>query len=201
MGGLLDTTVWLAALAGIALAAACGLRAFLPLLVLGLASRAGLIELHAGARWLSDDLALVTLGVATVIEILGDKIPVVDHVLDAIGTVLRPVAAWVAAYAAFSAWPSPWGQLAAVALGTVAVGVHVAKAKLRIGSTATTLGTANPVLSVAEDVMSLLLAALAVIAPIAIALALVAIVWIVSRLRRRPPASLGEPPMPMSPRP
>jgi len=198
--------LWLAPLAGIALAAACGLRAFLPLLVLGLAARAGLIELHAGARWMSGDLALVTLGVATLIEILGDKIPVVDHVLDAIGTVVRPMAAWVAAYAAFSAWPTPWGQIAAAALGTVAVGVHLAKAKLRLGSTAATAGAANPVLSLIEDVGSLMLAAIAVLAPIAIALVVIVIAWFVTRIRRRPPPSTmldphGDAPTPMSSRP
>jgi hypothetical protein len=43
----------LALLAGIAVSAACGLRAFLPLLVLGLGSRYVGLELHPGLAWLS----------------------------------------------------------------------------------------------------------------------------------------------------
>ena len=181
----MDLSWWLAPIAGLVLAAACGLRAFLPLLVLGLAARAGLIELHHGARWMTSNLALITLASATVLEILGDKIPVVDHVLDAMGTVVRPGAAWVAAYAVFSAWPTPWGQLAAVALGTVAVGVHVAKAKLRLGSTAVTMGAANPLLSLIEDILALFAAACAVLAPLAALLALGLLAWFLARRPRR----------------
>jgi len=198
----LDATLWLAPLAGIALAAACGLRAFLPLLVVGLAARAGLITLHGGARWMAGDLALVALGVATVLEILGDKVPVVDHLLDAVGTIVRPMAAWVGSYAVLSAWPTPWGQLAAVGLGSVAVGVHLLKAKLRIGSTAVTAGAANPAISTAEDGIALGTAALAVLAPLAIAFILLLVaVWIA---RRRPPALPSERsdrPTPLSSRP
>jgi hypothetical protein len=179
--------MWLAPLAGIAVAAACGLRAFLPLLLLGLAARAGIVQLHEGARWMSGDVALTALAIATVVEILGDKVPVVDHALDAIGMVLRPLAASFGAYAALVSWPTPWGQLAALALGALAVGVHLAKAKVRIGSSALTLGSANPLISLFEDVLSLALVALAILAPIAI-LALVAAAIVVVRRSRRPGA-------------
>jgi hypothetical protein len=198
-----DDRLWLAPLAGIALAAACGLRAFLPLFVVGLAARLGVITLHGGSRWMAGDLALIALGVATVVEILGDKVPVVDHVLDAIGTVVRPIAAWVGAYAVLSAWPTPWGQLAAVGLGTVAVGVHVLKAKLRIGSTAVTAGAANPVLSIGEDLSALATSVLAIVAPILIALILVLFAIVLARRRRPalPPPAHGERSTPLSSRP
>ncbi|TMQ73936.1 MAG: DUF4126 family protein, partial [Candidatus Eisenbacteria bacterium] len=51
--------LWLPLLSGVAVAASCGLRAFLPLLALGLAARASLITLRGGAAWLSGDLALI----------------------------------------------------------------------------------------------------------------------------------------------
>lgn len=192
----MSTTLWLAPLAGIALAAACGLRAFLPLFVLGLAARFGLITLHAGARWMAGDLALVALGVATVVEIFADKIPVVDHVLDAIGTVVRPMAAWVGAYAMLSAWPTPWGQIAAIAIGSVAVGVHVLKAKTRLGSTIATGGAANPVLSIVEDASALAMAAIAVLVPVAIAVVILVVAfWLWRR------SSHGGAPTPLSSRP
>lgn len=186
----MDAGMWLAPLAGIAVAAACGLRAFLPLLLLGLAARAGVVQLHEGTRWMSGDLALTALAVATVVEILGDKVPVVDHVLDGIGTVLRPLAASLGAYAALVSWPTPWGQLAALALGALAVGVHLVKAKVRIGSSALTLGSANPVLSLLEDALSLALVALAILAPLAILALIVAWIVIAKRPRRSVPAAM-----------
>src|SRR5712691_1094566 len=150
---------WLAIGAGIALAAACGLRAFLPLLVLGLAARGGLIDLAHPVGWLSSDPALIALGVATVLELAGDKIPVVDHALDAIGLVLRPASAFLASYALLIHWPAPWGQAAALLLALMALAIQGAKAKLRLGSTALTLGAFNPLVSVVEDVVSLGMAA------------------------------------------
>lgn len=167
--------------AGIALAAASGLRAFLPLLGLGLAARTLGLGLQSGTEWLRSDLALIALGVATVVEIAGDKIPVVDHALDAIGTLLRPAAAAVASYALLETLPGPWDVLLALAFGGGALLVHAAKAKIRIGSTATTLGSANPVLSVFEDTLAVLFVAAAVLVPLA---ALVAIVLFGLGLRR-----------------
>lgn len=186
----MDAGVWLAPLAGIAVAAACGLRAFLPLLLLGLAARAGIVQIHEGAGWMSGDLALTALAVATVVEILGDKVPVVDHALDAIGTVLRPLAASLGAYAALVSWPTPWGQLAALALGALAVGVHLAKAKVRLGSSTLTLGSANPVISLLEDALSLALVAIAILAPLAIAILVLAMIVIARRSGRPVPAAI-----------
>ena len=179
----MDASLWLALLSGVAVAAACGLRAFLPLLLLGLASRLSLVELRGGAQWLATDLALVSLGVATVLEVAGDKIPVLDHALDALGTVLRPAAAWLGAYAVLQSWPAPWAQLAAVVLGATALAVHGLKAKLRLGSTAVSLGHANPLLSVLEDGAALASMAAAVLAPL---VGLLIPVLLVVALRRRP---------------
>jgi hypothetical protein len=57
----------------------------------------------------------------------------------------------------------------------------VAKAKVRIGSSMLTLGTANPFLSFLEDAVAAGLSALALLAPIA---ALVGVVLIALALRR-----------------
>jgi len=179
-------SVWLALGSGIAVAAACGLRAFLPLLLLGLASRAGLIHLRDNAAWLASDMALLALGVATVVEIVADKIPVVDHVLDMIGTVLRPAAAWLGAFAVLQAWPTPWAQIAALVLGTAALAVHGAKAKLRLGTSAVTMGHANPFVSMAEDVVTFVTMAVGILVPV---LAIAIPVLLVIALRRRPRAA------------
>jgi hypothetical protein len=180
----MDVSVWLALLSGIAVAAACGLRAFLPLLLLGIAARLGWIELRGGAGWLAGDAALIALGVATVLEVAGDKIPVVDHALDLVGTALRPAAAWLGAYAVLQSWPTPWAQIAAVVLGTAALGVHALKAKVRIGSSALTLGSANPVVSAIEDGLAFVTMAVAVLAPVLAILLPVLIVMAMRRSRR-----------------
>lgn len=161
-----DLTLGLALLAGVGIAAACGLRAFLPLLGLGLAARMGWVDLDPMAAWISSDLALWALGCAAVVEIAADKIPIVDHALDVVATVLRPAAAALGGYALLQALPSPWSQIAALGFGGVALAIHGLKANLRLGSTAVTLGHANPVLSAGEDAVSLGTVVMALLAPL-----------------------------------
>ena len=144
----------------------------------------GWIPLRAGAEWLATDLALVALGVATVLEIAADKIPVVDHALDTVGTVLRPAAALLASYAVLGNWPTPWGQIAALVLASLTLGMHAVKSTLRIGSTATTLGHANPLLSGLEDALAFVLC-WAVLVPLLALLAIATGVWLLFRVRRR----------------
>jgi hypothetical protein len=182
---MLDPSLWLALLSGIGVAAAFGLRAFLPLLLIGLAARLGWIELHAGSEWLAGTPTLICFGVATVVEIAADKIPVVDHVLDTVATVLRPVAAWLGTYAVLAHWPAPWAQIAALMLGGGALALHAVKAKLRLGSTAVTLGHANPAISVAEDATATTLLVVSLLAPLAALLLVAVLVWVIARGRRR----------------
>lgn len=182
----------LALVSGIAIAAACGLRAFLPLLALGLAARFGLFHLRPGAEWMAGDPALWALGIATVLEIASDKVPVVDHVLDVVGTLLRPVAAWLGAFAVLQGWSSPWAQIAALVLGAGALAVHGVKAKTRLGSTLATAGHANPLLSVLEDSGAIVLVVAALLAPLVTLALVVGLVWAVRRWRpRRAPAILA----------
>ena len=180
----------LAVATGVGLAAASGLRAFLPLLAVGLAGRYGFLHLQPGMEWLESDPALWSLAAATALELLGDKVPVVDHVLDSIGTIVRPVAAWVATYAVFQGWGTPWAQLLAVAMGVGALAVHGAKAHTRLGSTAISLGHANPILSILEDAVALALVVAAVLLPmLALAVVILAVVaYTRSRPRARPSA-------------
>jgi len=141
-----------ALLMGFSLAATCGLRAFLPLFIISLAAKAGMITLASGFDWMASYPALICFGSATMLEILGDKIPAMDHVLDAAGAFVRPVAGAVAA----SSLVRGMDPLLALALGiimgaAVAGIVQALKGTLRILSTAATGGIANPVLSAAED--------------------------------------------------
>src|SRR5439155_7187162 len=173
-----DLTLALLALAsGVAIAAACGLRAFLPLLALALAGRFHVVTLRPGVEWLAGDAALWSLGIATVLEIAADKVPVLDHALDAVGTVLRPAAAWVGAFAVLTGWGAPWAQIAALVLGAASLAVHGVKAKTRLGSTVATAGHANPLLSVLEDSGVLVLVAAAILAPLLALAFVIALAW------------------------
>jgi hypothetical protein len=174
-----------ALLGGVALASACGLRAFLPLFALSIATRAGLVHLASQTTWLGSDAALWSLGIATILEVAGDKIPIVDHALDVLGTFVRPAAAAVAGWATFGGVDPSLSAIAAIVLGAGAFGIHALKAKTRLGSTALTLGHANPLLSVGEDVTAAGLSAAAVLAPLLAAILVVAgLIWLVAGRRR-----------------
>ena len=60
------------------LAAATGLNSTLPLLIVGLAARFGLLTLMAPYDAVSSDVALIGLGVLALGEIAADKVPGAD---------------------------------------------------------------------------------------------------------------------------
>jgi Domain of unknown function (DUF4126) len=179
---------------GIGLAACAGIRAWLPLLMAGGLARWGIIELGQSFQFIASDRALILFGVATVIEILADKIPAVDHALDSLSTVLRPAAGSLLAASVLWQVSDP---LTALALG-VAVGAptslvpHAAKSLLRAASTTFTGGLANPIISVLEDLIAVALFVLTVLIPVVVAAVLVLIGLLVARrLTRRPPVPLA----------
>jgi hypothetical protein len=182
-------TEFLPALAlAIALAASAGLRAWLPLLLAGGLARVGVLDLGPSFQFLASNKALLLFAVATVVELVGDKIPAVDHALDVIGTPLRPAAGALLAASVLGTVSDP---LTSIVLGT-AVGApsalvpHAAKSALRAASTATTGGLANPILSFLEDAATLVTFALAVLVPLAVVALLGLTLWLASRwLRRR----------------
>jgi uncharacterized protein DUF4126 len=179
---------------GIGLAACAGIRAWLPLLMAGGLARWGVIELGQSFQFIAGDRALILFGVATVIEIVADKVPAVDHALDSLSTVLRPAAGSLLAASVLWQVSDP---LTALALG-VAVGAptslvpHAAKSLLRAASTTFTGGLANPFISILEDLMAVALFVLTVLIPLVVAAVLVLIGLLVARrLVRRSPAPLA----------
>jgi len=137
---------------GIGLASCAGLRAFLPLLVVGAAGRLELIPLTRSFEWLESTPALIVFGIAVVTELLGDKFPVVDHFLDTLQTFVKPIAGTILMASVLTELsPLQAAVLGLIGGGTTAGVVHVGKAKLRLASSVTTAGVANPVLSVIED--------------------------------------------------
>ena len=166
---------------GIGLAAA-GFRIFVPLLVAGIAARAGILPLTDGFQWLASTPALLTLGTAAVFEVLAYYIPGVDHVLDvvagpaAIGAGVVASASVMADIPQTVMWP-----LAIIAGGGVAGLTKGSTALLRAKSGAMTGGLANPLVSTVETVGATGLAILAIVVPLLCLVAVVALLFWAAR--------------------
>jgi hypothetical protein len=175
----------LAALTGIALAACAGLRVFLPLFAAGAAARFFGWPLASSMQWLSGDASLVTFGMASVVEIVADKVPALDHLLDAAQTFLAPAAGAMVAVSSLS----DLSPAAALAVGIItgapiAGGVHLLAATTRLGSSALTLGAGNPVLSVIEDVLASVGVLLAFVIPLFVVIGILLVALAIRRWRR-----------------
>lgn len=174
-------------LAGLALAASAGLRAFLPLWVAGLAGRYEVIPLAGPFEWLASTPALWVFGIAVVAEVASDKIPIVDSFLDAIQLFVKPVAGTILAASVVTELDPLWSVVLGIVLGGGTAGaVQVLKANVRLVSTVTTGGTANPLVSAAEDAGSLVGSLAAVLwVPLALVVVVAFAVWAWYVVRRR----------------
>lgn len=185
--GPLQTWV-LPALLGLGLASATGLRTFLPLLMLALAARFEMfgVRLIDQMDWLVSWPAIAALATATVAEFAGDKVPAIDHALNAIGYVTRPVAGAVAAGSVFWGVDPTAAAIAGIIVGApAALAFNAAQTGVRVGSTATTAGLGNPLVSLVEDFLAFMTVLIAFVAPILIPVVMVIFAVLVFRLARR----------------
>jgi hypothetical protein len=173
-------------LTGFGLSGAAGLNAWLPAFAGALFTRLGVVELGEPFDELSKTPALIVLGVLTVADFVGDKIPAVDHVLHSVGAVIAPISGAIL----FSGETDASTIVSLIAGGSTAEAVHAARSALRPLSTVTTAGIANPVLSLLEDVGSALLTLFAFVVPVlavvgvAAVLVLGLVLWRKRRQRR-----------------
>jgi uncharacterized membrane protein len=192
------TQIGLVVLLGLGLAASTGLNATLPLLLLAGAARFNIVPLNDGFKWLSSDVAIFVLIVAAILEIVGDKIPSVDHFLDVAGTIVRPVAGGMAFASVLTDADPATAAIVGLIIGSpISFGFHTVKTGTRVASSAMTFGCANPVLSIIEDVIAVLLSVAAIFAPILVPLLLVLLVllgWkMLQRVRASVPADRSAP--------
>ena len=168
------------------LAMASGLNTYLPLLLLSLLARFGNVA-HVSSKfqWLVSDQTIIVLSILVVCEVLADKFPGLDHVWDFIHTLLRPVAGALAAGATVSTDNILETALVMLLGGSLATAAHTAKATVRIASTTKSLGFANPILSIVEDITSLVATLVAVYAPWL--MAVIGVLFIVTILLLGPP--------------
>jgi hypothetical protein len=183
-------------LAAFGLSGAAGLNAWIPLLAVSLLGRAGQLDLAEGYDWLESTPALIVLGAAFVLDFVGDKVPAIDSLLHAAGTIVHPAAGAIV-FAAPTEVPTDVPSIVLFALGaSVAGSLHATRATVRPVSTTMTAGAGNPVLSLAEDVASAVLSVVAVLAPILGAVCLLAVVVVAVgwwRRVRRTRARRGDP--------
>ncbi|MBT8201540.1 MAG: DUF4126 domain-containing protein [Acidimicrobiia bacterium] len=168
------------------LSVSAGLNAYIPLLVVGLMDRfTSLLELSNPYDIVSNPAVLIALGALTVVEIVADKVPAVNHINDAIQTFVRPTAgALVFAASTSAAELNP--AVAVIAGLLVSGGVHATKSTVvRPAVTATTAGIGNTPVSAAEDVVATVTSVLAVVAPILVAILLLAFSYLIWRWVRR----------------
>ncbi len=175
-------------LSGLTLAAPAGVNAYIPLLAVALAERLGWLHLKEPYDALGSWWAIALIAVLLAVEVVADKVPAVDHVNDAIQTVIRPAAGGLLAVSA-----SGEGTLSAVAMLVAGVliagGVHSVKASARPAVNVSTAGLGAPVVSTIEDVGAALVTVLALVVPLlALAVIVALVIWavvVVRRFRRR----------------
>ena len=186
-------------LTGTGLAAAAGLNAYIPLLIMGIAGRIDWIQLPSGWLWLENEWVMVILGVLFIIEIVADKVPAVDSVNDWIQTAVRPASGGIVFAGGIGtstvAVDDPGNFFSSGAWIPVVIGIvlallmSLAKSAVRPVANIATGGAAAPALSTAEDGASVVLVVLAIVAPvlvlIALGLVILCFVMLLRRMRRR----------------
>ena len=187
-------------LTGSGLAASAGLNAYIPLLLMGLLARyTDLMELPSGWQWLGNGWVLLILAVLLAVEVVADKVPVVDHVNDVVQTVVRPTAGGLAFGAGSTSEtvtvsdPDTFfssHQWVPVVVGVlIALGVHLLKSAVRPVINATTAGFGAPVASTAEDATSAVMSVVAILLPVLVLAFLLGFVaflfWFLRRRRDR----------------
>ncbi|HEU4783208.1 MAG TPA: DUF4126 domain-containing protein [Ktedonobacterales bacterium] len=166
-------------LTALGLSSTAGLRAYLPLLILGVASDIrgpdgmALLPVQDQFHILGNPLVLGVLAILVVLEFLADKIPGVDHISDIVHTIIRPAAGALIMAGSANTLSDESKIVAAVVGALVALVTHFMKAGTRAAVTSTTAGVGNPFASFLEDILVVGVILLLVLAPIVGFIALV----------------------------
>ena len=174
----LDTALAIAL--GLGLAAASGLRVFVPLLALSVAASTGQVELAPGWAWLGSSAAVVAFSTASVLEVAAYAVPWLDHALDMVATPAAVAAGMLASASVMVDLPPLFKWSIVIIGGGGAAGLTQGASVLaRAKSGLLTGGLANPVVSFTELVGAILLSALSILLPVVALLAAVLLLMIV----------------------
>ncbi|GAB3998657.1 DUF4126 domain-containing protein [Spirosoma daeguense] len=179
------TIEWfMSACVGVGLAACCGFRVFVPLLIASVATKFGIVGTMEGFEWLSGWPAIIGLSVATLFELGAYYIPWLDNLLDTLATPASILAGTLlsTSFLHVESDVVRWG-LGLMLGGSTAGIIQAGTSLIRLGSTTTTGGLANPVIATTENVASFGLSLFTVFLPlIAIVLVVAVLLFIISRL-------------------
>lgn len=183
----MDTEIITAIALGIGLAASAGFRIFVPMLVASIAAHFGIFPAQEGFTWLGSWPAMVCLGTATVVEIVAYYVPFVDNILDTIAT---PLSVGAGTLLLTSVLPIDNSMLkwvtGFIVGGGIAATVQSSTVLTRLASSATTGGTANPVIATGEHAAAIGTSILSLLIPlIMVSVLLVLIVIFLFILRKR----------------
>ena len=170
---------------GVGLAASAGFRVFLPLFALSLASYFNVWELNDSWEWIGGLAAVLTLGVATFVEVFAYFIPWVDNALDTISLPLAAIAGTAVMVSTIADLdPVITWSLAIIAGGGTASAIKGANAAGRLTSTATTGGIANPIVSTMETGTAVVVSTASIFFPIVAAVLVIIILAVIFRIYR-----------------
>jgi len=171
---------------GIGLAASTGFRVFLPLFALSLAAYFGAWHLNTSWLWIGGLAAVITLGVATLVEIFAYFIPWVDNILDSIAIPLAAIAGTAVMVSTIANLdPVVTWSLAIIAGGGTAAAIKGTNATGRITSSAVTGGFGNPVISTLETGTAIVVSTASIFAPIFAAVLVIIILSIIFKIYRK----------------
>lgn len=131
---------------------AAGFNLYLTIAGLGIADRAGLIDLPGNLDILSNPLVIGVAIILFLIEFAADKIPYVDSAWDSFHTVIRPLGGSAMAYMATSNFDPSIQYSAAMIGGMVSMESHLTKATGRAAINTSPEPVTNTIASVTEDV-------------------------------------------------
>jgi len=162
---------------GLGLAASCGFRVFVPMLVASIAAKLGLFPAAEGFQWLASWTAIISFGTATVAEILAYYIPFVDNLLD---TITTPLAIGGGTLLLTSVLPidNDFLKWAAGFLfgGGAAATVQGGTVMTRLASSKLTAGTGNAVVATGEHAASFGTSVLSLVMPLIISAFLIVLI-------------------------
>ncbi|HOH91753.1 MAG TPA: DUF4126 domain-containing protein [Anaerolineaceae bacterium] len=185
MGGTL--TGIFSVLSAFGLSASAGLNAYIPLLVVALLAKfTNTITLASPFDALESWWTIGVLIVLSVVEIVADKVPAVDHVNDIVQSVIRPVAGAIIFAASANIITDISPVLSLICGLLVAGSVHATKALVvRPAVNVSTAGVGAPVVSTAEDASAVAISVLSVVAPILMVILVFLLIWLIAWIVRK----------------
>ena len=169
------------------LSVSAGLNAYIPLLVVSLLAKfTTLIELAKPWDALESWWTIGVLGVLVVIEAVADKVPVVDHINDAVQTFIRPTAGAIL-FAASAKSITEINPVLSLICGLLVTGsVHAAKSVVaRPVVDVATAGIGTPVVSTLEDIFATVVSVLSILVPILMVIIVFLTIWLIASIINR----------------